>query len=309
MTGKRVMDMESHTRYLHSIRPHGRFFFVAVALWDIVGKAVGLPLFRLWGAKRAKIRVYASTVQHGLAPEERAEHALAFLERGFRAVKLRGSGQTVAHVVGLVKAVRDAVGDRMAIMVDANQAGRRAGDGRPGPIWDLARAQETAVRLGDLGVAYLEEPLSYAMVEEGAILRESSPIAIAGGEGRRGINEFHTLIQKGVYDIIQPDPIVGGTPTDMLKIAALTEAAGLPFVFHHGKSGLGFMIGLHLSTATGESPWLEYMDDGPYWQPRGFQVGFREVVPVDQDGFVHCPEAAGLGIDWDSDWLRENGLD
>jgi L-alanine-DL-glutamate epimerase-like enolase superfamily enzyme len=94
----------------------------------------------------------------------------------------------------------------------------------------------------------------------------------------------------------------------MLKIQAMAEGAGLPLVYHHGKSGLGFMIGLHLCTAFGDSPWLEYMDDGPFWQPRGFQVGFQDVIPVDEDGCVRCPRAPGLGIQWDPDWLRGIGL-
>jgi L-alanine-DL-glutamate epimerase-like enolase superfamily enzyme len=68
------------------------------------------------------------------------------------------------------------------------------------------------------------------------------------------------------------------------------------------------MIGLHLSTAFGQSPWLEYMDDGEFWQPAGFQVGFKNVIPVDDEGYVHCPQAPGLGIDWDPAWLAEIGL-
>jgi L-alanine-DL-glutamate epimerase-like enolase superfamily enzyme len=94
----------------------------------------------------------------------------------------------------------------------------------------------------------------------------------------------------------------------MLKIRAMAEGADIPVVYHHGKSGLGFMIGLHLSTAFGDSPWLEYMDDGPFWQPKGFQVGFRETVPIDADGYVHCPQTPGLGVDWDQGWLRQIGL-
>jgi L-alanine-DL-glutamate epimerase-like enolase superfamily enzyme len=89
----------------------------------------------------------------------------------------------------------------------------------------------------------------------------------------------------------------------------MAEGLGIPVVYHHGKSGLGFMIGLHLSTAFGDSPWLEYMDDGPFWQPTGFQVGFRETVPIDANGYVHCPKTPGLGIDWDLDWLRRIGLE
>jgi L-alanine-DL-glutamate epimerase-like enolase superfamily enzyme len=274
-----------------------------------VGKAVGLPLYRLWGSKQDKIRVYASTVHHGRTPAERAEDCLAYLERGYRAVKLRLSAPTVAEDIALVEACRSAVGDRMAIMVDANQAGKTPGTNQPGVCWDLSRAQETARLLAELDVAYLEEPLSYQLLAEGTTLREHAQVPIAGGEGKRGIRAFGALLQAGIYDVLQPDPIVGGTPTDMLKIRAMAEGSDTPVIYHHGKSGLGFMIGLHLSTAFGDSPWLEYMDDGPFWQPKGFQVGFRETVPIDADGYVHCPQAPGLGIDWDLAWLRRIGLE
>lgn len=308
LVGQRLMDMEAHSRLLHSLRDRGRFFFIAVALWDAVGKIAGMPLYQLWGGARDRVRVYASTVQHGRSPDARAEDCLRYLEEGYRGVKLRLSAETVDGDIALVQTVRDAVGDRMAIMVDANQAGKGPGSNAPGVHWDLARAQETASRLGELQVAYLEEPLPYVLEAEGARLRESSPVPIAGGEGMRGPSAFWHLLQGGIYDILQPDPIVSGTPTDMLKIRALAEAAGTAIVYHHGKSGIGFIIGLHLATAFGDSPWLEYMDDGPFWQPAGFQVGFREVIPLDDGGYVRCPDAPGLGVAWDMDWLRQIGL-
>jgi L-alanine-DL-glutamate epimerase-like enolase superfamily enzyme len=309
LVGKPVADMEAHTAHLHSIRSKGRFFFIAVALWDILGKAVGLPLYKLWGGKRDRVRVYASTVQHGRSPQARAEDCLAFLERGYKAVKLRLSARTVAEDIRLVQTCRAAVGDRMAIMVDANQAGKAPGTDQAGVTWDLARAQETARLLADLDVAFLEEPLSYVLESDGVRLRENALLPIAGGEGKRGIHAFSALLHAGIYDILQPDPITSGTPTDMLKVLAMAEGAGIPAIFHHGKSGIGFMIGLHLCTALGNSPWLEYMDDGPFWQPAGFQVGFRQVVPIAQDGYVHCPQSPGLGVGWDPDWLRQIGLD
>jgi len=304
---KRVMDMEAHTAFLHSIRATGRWYFIAVALWDIVGKIAGLPLYRLWGGARDRVRVYASTVHHGRAPEARAEDCRRYLEQGYRAVKLRLSADTIDGDIALIAACREAVGDQMDIMVDANQAGKGPGSNAPGVHWDLRRAQETARLLGELGVAYLEEPLPYVLEDNGRRLREASPIPIAGGEGKQGLQPFWHLLNAGVYDIIQPDPITGGTPTDMLKIRALAEAAETAVVYHHGKSGVGFVIGLHLAAAFGDSPWLEYMDDGPFWQPAGFQVGFAHTVPV-VDGYVHCPDVPGLGIPWDEDWLRAIGL-
>jgi D-galactarolactone cycloisomerase len=309
LVGKPVADMEAHTEMLEKLRPRGRFFFIGGALWDLLGQAAGLPLYRLWGGKRDKVRVYASTVHHGKSPAERAEDCLAYLGRGYRAVKLRLSGQTVADDVALVTACRHAVGDRMAILVDANQAGKVPGRANPGITWDLARALETAEELARLGVGYLEEPLAYALTEEGAMLRQKARLPIAGGEGKAGLAAYWQLMQHGMYDIIQPDPITSGTPGTVYKIAAMAEGAGLAVIYHHGKSGYGFMIGLHLSTSLGEAPWLEYMDDTEYWQPRGFQVGFEQVIPVDSEGCVHCPSEAGLGIRWDLAWLRAVGLD
>jgi len=307
LVGKRVADMEAHSALLHSIQHVGRFFFVEVALWDIIGKAVGLPLYRLWGGKRDKVRVYASTVHHGKTPEERAEDCLAYLERGYRAVKLRLSASTLADNLKLVETCRAAVGDKMDIMVDANQAGRDPALDEPGS-WDLELAREAARRLAELRVAWLEEPLPYEMEEDGIQLRQESSVPIAGGECGVGLKAFAGFVEKGLYDVLQPDPIIGGTPTDMLKIMAMAEGAGMPVVFHHGKSGVGFLIGLHLCTAFGDSPWLEYMDDGLFYQPEAFQVGFARTMPIDDEGYVHCPQGPGLGADWDPEWLQAIGL-
>ena len=308
LVGQPLLASEAHAALLRQLRPHGRFFFVGVALWDLIGQALGTPLYRLWGSARASVPVYASTVHHARTAEQRAEDCLAYLERGYRAVKLRLSGETIADDVHLVKTCRRAVGGRMAIMVDANQSQKLPGVPNPGVTWDLGRALATAHELAALDVAWLEEPLAYALPREGHTLREQARLPIAGGEALTGLRAYRDLLHSGVYDIVQPDPITGGSPMEMLKIAALCEADELPFVFHHGKSGVGFMIGLHLSCATRHSPWLEHMDDGPFWQARGFQVGFRQPVPIQPDGTVRCPDAPGLGIDWDPAWLERIGL-
>ena len=308
LVGQPLLASEAHAALLRQLRPHGRFFFVGVALWDLIGQALGTPLYRLWGSARASVPVYASTVHHARTAEQRAEDCLAYLERGYCAVKLRLSGETIADDVHLVKTCRRAVGGRMAIMVDANQSQKLPGVPNPGVTWDLGRALATAHELAALDVAWLEEPLAYALPREGHTLREQARLPIAGGEALTGLRAYRDLLHSGVYDIVQPDPITGGSPMEMLKIAALCEADELPFVFHHGKSGVGFMIGLHLSCATRHSPWLEHMDDGPFWQARGFQVGFRQPVPIQPDGTVRCPDAPGLGIDWAPAWLERIGL-
>jgi len=308
LEGKPLFDIEAHTALLRQLRSHGRFFFVGVALWDLIGQTLDVPLYRLWGGARDRVPVYASTVHHARTPEERADDCLAYLERGYRAVKLRLSGETIRDDVRLVETCRRAVGDRMAIMVDANQSQKLPGRPNAGVTWDLDRALATAKELAALDVAWLEEPLAYALPEAGRTLRKRSQVPIAGGEAMTGLSAYWKLLQSDIYDVMQPDPITSGSPQEMRKIAALCEAAGRPFVFHHGKSGVGFMIGLHLSCATALAPWLEYMDDGPFWQACGFQVGFQDVMPIEPDGTVRCPQMPGLGIAWDPAWLKEIGL-
>ena len=98
---------------------------IEVALWDLLGKVAGLPLYRLWGAQTDRIRAYASLVEMR-GPEQRAEDATRLLEQGYTGVKLRLHAETMREDIAQVEAVRAAIGDRMAIMVDANQAANPA---------------------------------------------------------------------------------------------------------------------------------------------------------------------------------------
>src|SRR5918997_1176597 len=132
---------------------------VELALWDLVGKAAGFPLYTLWGAYTDRVRAYASLVEVR-SPERRAEDALRLLADGYRAVKLRLHSPTLQEDIAQVEAVRADVGDRMQIMVDANQA---QDPGTPGSekslAWDFHRALATCRALAPLGVTWLEEPL------------------------------------------------------------------------------------------------------------------------------------------------------
>lgn len=305
LVGRPVCDFHEHTRFLQAGRRHGRLFFIEIALWDILGQAMGLPLYRLWGGARDRIKAYASTVHWGKSPHERSEDCLAYLERGYRAVKLRLSYDTAAEDIAFVAKVREAVGDRMEILVDANQAGAKPGEAR---TWTLRRAIDTARALHDLGVGWLEEPLPYALEDDGVTLTETVEIPTAGGEGQVGLEAFRHLVERRVYDVVQPDPVVSGTASTLLKVGALCEAAGRPVAYHHGKSGVGMMTALHLSAAIPHAPYLEYMDDPGFWNPDGFQVGFKSLVPLDEEGCVRCPSLPGLGIEWDETWLAAHGL-
>jgi len=285
-----------------------RLYFLEIGLWDIVGKALGAPLYRLWGAAADKVRAYAATVHFDKTPEERAEDALKFRELGFRAIKLRLHHIEMKDDLRLAETVLRAVGDGMAVMVDANQAGKKPGD--PPPVWDYRRASDMARALEEMGVYWLEEPLARGALEELARLRaELKRMHLAGGEGNRGLREFREILIKGAFSYIQPDPVVSGPISVVRKIAAMGEAFRVLFGPHHGKSGVGMMANLHMQCAAPNSGYLEYIHDPGYWNPEGFQVGFAAPYPVDNEGFVRAPQAPGLGIVWDPAFLKRHGLE
>jgi hypothetical protein len=128
---------------------------VELALWDLVGKAAGLPLYKLWGAHTDRVRAYASLVEVR-SPERRAEDALRLLDAGYRAVKLRLHSPTLPEDIAQVEAVRAAVGDRMEIMVDGNQAQEPGTPGSEKSVsWDLHPGTRHLPRSGALGVTWL----------------------------------------------------------------------------------------------------------------------------------------------------------
>src|SRR5215212_966841 len=160
LVGQDPFDSEQHLatlRYYAPGVPYRGSAGVDIALWDLIGKACGQPLYKLWGGGRDRVPAYASMVQLS-TPEERSHLAAALQEEGWQAIKLRLHHATMKADLRTVQAVREAVGDRMSIMGDANQA-QSSGNWQPGVRWDYRRAVETARELQELGCYWLEEPL------------------------------------------------------------------------------------------------------------------------------------------------------
>jgi L-alanine-DL-glutamate epimerase-like enolase superfamily enzyme len=306
--GKDPFDIERHNiEFFQKATAPFRLFFIEIALWDIIGKTVGLPLYRLWGAFTDKVKPYAATVHFDKTPEQRAEDAQKFLGLGFRAIKLRLHNESEQEDLRMARTVIDAVRGRMDVMVDANQAGKRKGD--PPPVWDVERAIRTARALEEMGLYWLEEPLYRHDYDGLARVRASlKRMHLAGAEGNVGLADFAEILSRKALSYIQPDPVQSGTLTMVRKMAGMAESFGVLFGPHHGKSGVGMLASLHMQCSAPNSGYLEYMYDPGFWNPEGFQAGFEAPWPVDKSGYVSAPEAPGLGAPWDRAFFRKHKL-
>jgi D-galactarolactone cycloisomerase len=298
LIGQDPTQIEQHVAFLGRI---GSAWAVEIALWDLLGKLAGLPLFKLWGAWTDKVMAYASLVEVG-APQQRAEDALRLYEEGFRALKLRIHHDTLHQDVALVQAVREAVGTKMEIMVDANQANLTPSQKR-GPVWDLERAIWTANALESLGVRWLEEPLGRYDFSGLAQLCESVDLPIAGGENNRALVDFLHMVKTGAYDILQPDVVIVGI-SGTRKVATLAQMAGKLMVGHHGASGVGMAAQLHIHASCPNAPVIEYFYDPPGFPREVFQGVLAEPLIVDTEGYIHLPQKPGLGVELNDSFIQ-----
>ncbi len=301
MIGKDPFALEYHNQVLLNA---GGPFFVDIALWDIIGKACGQPLFKLFGGDRRRVKAYAATCEVG-TPERRAEDALRYLEEGFTAIKLRLHNWTFKEDIALVTRVREAVGDRLDIMVDANQTFNIPSPG-PWPKWTYQRAVDTARALEELDAIWLEEPLWRYHYADLGRLAASVDIPIAGGEFNMGLHEYRAILEHGAYDILQADPAYLGL-TQTRKVLAMAEAYDKPYAPHNGYNGIGVMACLHLVVAHPHGMYLEYIHDPPIAPFSRFASLVAEPLRVDKDGYVEAPDKPGLGIELNKDVISRYG--
>jgi D-galactarolactone cycloisomerase len=306
LVGSDPFAVEQHAatlRYYVASPPYRGVAGVDIALWDLIGKACGQPLYKLWGGSREQVPAYASMVRLS-TPEERAALAVQLADEGWQALKLRIHHPTMQEDIRTVELVRKAVGDRMTILVDANQA-QSEGTWQPGILWDFRRALETARELDRLGVYWLEEPLPRFAFKELAKLNAAVAMPIAGGENNRGLHEFVQMVEQGVYDILQPESMVLNGITALRKIGVLAELHGKEVCPHHGGRGLGTVAHLHLAASWPHCPYLELLHDPPIGEyEHGFAM-LSEPPLVDNTGFVAVPQGPGLGVEVNPDFVQQ----
>lgn len=276
---------------------------VDIAIWDIIGKACNKPLYKIWGGGRDRVIPYASMVLLS-TPEERARMATDLLGQGWKAIKLRIHHESMKDDIRTVEAVRKAVGDRMTIMVDANQA-QSSGKWQPGILWDFRRAVETARELERLGVYWFEEPLPRHAFDQIAQLCDKVEIAIAGGENNRLVSEFVHMAAIGAYDLYQPEAMVLDGMTPMRKIGTLAELHNKQIVPHHGGGNIGVIAQLHMVASWQHAPFLELLHDPPIGDYRHRFSIMANPPLVGPDGYIPVPQGPGLGVDIDRSLVQK----
>jgi len=260
-----------------------------------------VPLWRLLGGRNERLLAYASSGEQLEAPA-RVERCVELAERGLRAVKLRFAHPDWRQDVATVAAVRDAVGERLALMVDANQGWRMPGD-RAGR-WDVAAAAQCARRLEELDVYWLEEPLRTDDAAGYAALRSLSGIRLAAGELVRGAAEARELVAAGRIDVLQSDVLFAGGIGGCRRLAALADLHGRSWSPHTWSNGLGLVANLHAALAFSTVPYVEVPLDPPGWSAARRDWLLPAPLEVAPDGTIAPPDGPGLGVEPDLDALE-----
>jgi len=256
------------------------------ALWDLSGKAVGLPVWRLLGGRtRDRIPVYLSGLI-GASREDRVREALDFRRQGFRAVKIFG-GHGVDEDVTEVTALRDALGPEVALCVDTQW------------MYD----PNTAIRLGRelerLGVAFFETPVAPEDLAGTAAVAETLDVPIAGGECERTRYQFTPWLDAGALDIVQVDVGRCGT-TETRNIARLAEERRRPLALHLGVGLFGYIaVSLQVAAWASGLYMVEYQPQMAALASGLLEEPFR----VDAGEFV-VPEGPGVGIRVNAEALK-----
>ena len=305
LMGQDPFAMEQHVANLRSMAFFvGRPWPVEIALWDLIGKATGQPVYKLLGGGSDRLKAYASTGE--VRPlDARVEAAQQIVSDGFKALKLRFHSPDWRDDVRTLAAVRKAIGDHVDIMVDGNWGWRIAPD-RQLNRWDLKMAINVVKACEEHDVYWLEEPLdAYDYDGLAELRRHTTTLRIAGGELNRGPEEIKTYLEKGCFDVYQPDcTFIGGISTTR-KIAAMVEAAGKVFTPHTWTNGIGVIANLHCAAASSRVPYIEFPYDPPNWTPEHRDFIFAEPLWIDSEGYVQVPQSPGLGIELGEEKLKK----
>lgn len=299
--GTNPMQILDQVKRIETINFHGgRYWPLEAALWDIIGKVANLPVANLFGGTATKLPAYASFGELR-KPKERAKAAEAAHAKGFQACKIRIARDRLDEGIEAVRETRKALGPHFGIAVDMNQMWRMSGDIEN--ALPLNKVRAVAEQLHELGVMWIEEPLPQFDIEGIKTVRQEVGVAISGGEMVRSMPELAQLLESNTFDIYQPDVVLAVGLYRARQVAEMAALKHRLFTPHSWTNGLGVLANLHVSAGVGGGPYFEFPYDPPGWtiERRDF---FIKPIDIDNEGFVHVPNAAGLGVELDLDAIK-----
>lgn len=272
---------------------------IDIALWDIMGKALNKPIHKLLGGSfRSEVTPYATgfyRVANGQYPQDSQDEARLHVKNGFKAFKLK-IGFGIDNDIQLIKTVREAVGDNIKIMGDANGA------------YNVAQARKLIAETEQYNLYFLEELLAPEDIDGYREIKESSPVSIAAGEQIFGKMGYRPWLEKRSLDIIQPDLCSSGGFTECKKIAAMAQASHTTLIPHVWGSGIGIAASLQFIASIPCNP-LSLNPTEPMLEFDQSSHPFRKDLICDgvsyKDGKVTIPTKPGIGVDVDTDTIKK----
>ncbi|MBQ2668426.1 MAG: galactonate dehydratase [Clostridia bacterium] len=267
---------------------------VEMALWDILGKSLNVPVYKLLGGKtNEKVRIYVNGWFAGAkTPEEFGEKARIAVQRGVTAMKWDPFGKSYLEIsnkdldtaLRCVAAVRDAVGDGVDLLIE--------GHGR----FNVPTGIKIAKELEQFKPMWFEEPTPPDNLEALKAVRDKSPVAISAGERLYNLRQFKDLFEMRAADYIQPDVSHAGGIMELKKIAAAADSYYIPFAPHNPSGPVACAATLQVAACTTNFSILEIMYSDVPWRKDVTNESLRY-----EDGYIYVPDKPGLGIEIDED--------
>lgn len=272
---------------------------VDIALWDLKGKALGVSVSRLLGGRfRARVQAYATGLyfrQREDFTADLVEEARSHAAAGFRAIKLK-VGYTPEADIRHARAVREAIGSDVQLMVDANHA------------YDAAAAIRLGREFEQLDVRWFEEPVIPEDLDGYAAVSQALDMPVAGGEAEWTRYGFRRLFDARGVDIVQPDLTAAGGFTECQRIAALASVYGVRYLPHVWGSAVGLAAGLQFTAALPPAT-ASLFPLEPLFEFDRTPNRFRDELatePVEaEDGWIAIPDRPGLGVEVDEAILTQ----
>ncbi|MDE1854008.1 MAG: mandelate racemase/muconate lactonizing enzyme family protein [Thaumarchaeota archaeon] len=253
---------------------------VDIALWDLLGKELGAPIYKLLGGANRGVKGYVTGGYYRADKDipRLIEEERGYLKAGFDTVKMKIGALPLAQDVKRIRNVKEAFGEKINIAVDANNT------------FDFNSALRMGRELEKLGVIFFEEPIPTDQPALSAELARTLDIPVAGYETAYTLYEFRDFIESHAVDIVQNDAAWNGGITEVLRIGTLARAHGFPVIPHYSAGGIGFVASLHAALAM-DSPMIEF-----HLRPNPFRDGLAGEAIRHEKGKFLPPKKPGLGI-------------